>query len=303
MQWRGVAEPGALKRTRYTLEAALAVVMFGFFRLLPLQSASAVGGFVARTIGPRLGVSERARHNIRLALPELSAAEIERVVHDMWDNLGRVTGELPHLGRFRVYEPGGRVERAGVIDRLKANGPGPGEHYIFFSAHYGNWEIATMAATQGGFDTIEIYRAANNPFVDRMIQRARGVVGSELVPKGSQAGRRAIAAIRDGRHICLLVDQKMNEGIAVPFFGRDAMTDSVIGRLALRYNCRLMPARVERLEGANFRITVDEAMELPHSGDIEADVKALMTAINAKVESWVRERPEQWFWLHRRWPD
>jgi KDO2-lipid IV(A) lauroyltransferase len=282
-------------------EGAGALVTYGVFAALPLSWASALGGFAARTLGPRTGASKRARVNLRRAMPELSAARIEEIVRGMWDNLGRVIAEYPHLGKFQVYEPNGYVETVGFINRLKETPPRSDEKYIFFSGHYGNWEIATLAVTQAGLKTAEIYRAANNPYVDRLIRRARGVVGSDLIPKG--AGRRAIAALHRGRHICLLIDQKANTGIPVPFFGRDAMTELVVARLALRFGCRVVPCRVERLNGVKFRITFDEPMEPVRTGDEDADALALMTRINARLEGWIRERPDHWFWLHRRWPD
>ena len=261
-----------------------------------------MGGFVARIVGPRVGTTKRARINLRRAMPELSEAEIERIVRRMWDNLGRVVAEYPHLGKFQVYDPNGYVETVGMIRRLKDNPPPPDQHYIFFSGHYGNWEIATLAVTQAGLKASEIYRAANNPYVDRMIYRARSVVGSELIAKGS-AGRRAVAAIHRGAQLCLLVDQKMNAGIPVPFFGRDAMTEKVLARLALRYDCNVVPVRVERIKGVNFRLTFEEPLPVTRTGDDEADALTLMTRINARLEDWIRERPDHWFWLHRRWPD
>jgi KDO2-lipid IV(A) lauroyltransferase len=286
---------------RYFLEGAGALLLFGGLRLLPLDWASALGGFLARSVGPRLGTSKRARQNLRLALPELSAPEIERIVRGMWDNLGRVVAEIPHLHEFRIYEPGGRVEASSMGDFLATYDRG--RPCIFFSAHYGNWELATLGATQAGFEVGEIYRAANNPIVDKLIERARSSIGSELIPKGPAAAKRTLAALREGRSLCMLIDQKMNDGIPVPFFGRDAMTAPALARLALRYDCLVVPARVERLRGAHFRLIVDPPLPLPHSGNFHADTMALMTAVNATIERWLRERPEQWLWLHRRWPD
>jgi KDO2-lipid IV(A) lauroyltransferase len=101
----------------------------------------------------------------------------------------------------------------------------------------------------------------------------------------------------------MLVDQKMNDGITVPFFGRPAMTAPAIARLGLRFQCPLLPIRVERLQGARFRLTVLPALDIVDTGDAAADVLSTMTRVNAVIESWVRARPEQWLWLHRRWPD
>ncbi len=283
------------------VEGAAAVALYGFFRLLPVGWASAVGGCLARLVGPLLPVNGRARRNLQRAMPEIDDRAADRILRGMWDNLGRVVAEFPHLGKFRVYEPGGRVEIVGA-EHIRAQGA-PGKRAIFFSGHFGNWEILTLGATQAGLRVTEIYRAANNPIVDRIINHARSVVGGELVPKGAAAAKRALAAIKEGRHLCMLVDQKMNDGIAAPFFGRQAMTAPALARLALRFGCAVVPARVERLPRARFRMVAEPPLEVRRTGDPAADTLALMTEVNAVLERWIRQRPDHWFWVHRRWPD
>ncbi|HUK08254.1 MAG TPA: lauroyl acyltransferase [Stellaceae bacterium] len=283
------------------VEAACAVLLFGALRLLPLDWASGGCGFLARQIGPRLGISRRARRNIGRAMPQLGSEAVERIVAGMWNNLGRVIAEYPHLRRFRVYEPGGRIELVDperVRDQLNSK-----TSTLFFSAHYGNWELVTLPATQAGYDIVGIYRGANNPLVDRLINRARRPVGGELVPKTAVATRYAIEAIRRGRHIGMLVDQKMNEGVAAPFFGRPAMTTPLLARLALRFDCPVVPVRVIRGAGSHFRIAIEPPLQYRKTGDIAADTLALTTQVNQVIERWIGERPEQWFWLHNRWPD
>lgn len=285
---------------RHRVEAWGAALLFAALGALPLDRASALGGFLARHIGPYLGISKRARRNLARALPDLSEPEVAHIVAGMWDNLGRVAAEYPHLREIRVFEPDGRVETAGVghIERAVA----AGHSVILFSAHLANWEIAALAAAQSGLAIRQIYRAANNPRVDRLVARLRGE-GAALIPKGRIAARGAITALREGGHLSLLADQKMNDGIPVPFFGRPAMTAPALAQLALRFDCAVLPVRVERLAGARFRLTVQPPLPLPKSGDREADVAALMRLVNATLESWIRERPEQWLWVHRRWPD
>src|SRR5580704_12842386 len=284
----------------YRIEAWLAALLFGGFGLLPLDRASALGGALARAIGPRLGLTKRARLNLRRALPELDAAATDAIIRGMWDNLGRVAAEYPHLRRIKVFAGDGRVETRGLehLDRALA----AGRRVILFSGHLANWEIAALAGGQYGLDVAQIYRAANNPLVDRMLARLRGNPG-ELIPKGAVASRRAFAALRRGGHLSLLVDQKLNDGIAVPFFGREAMTAPALAMLALHFDCDVLPVRVERLEGAHFQLTVHPRLEVTRTGDRDADILALMTEVNRMIEGWIRERPEQWLWLHRRWQD
>ena len=287
-------------RWNHRIEAAIAAFAGIVLRLLPLDWASALGGTLARSIGPHLGISKRARINLRTALPELGEAEIATILRGMWDNLGRVAFEYPHLRRIEVFAPKGRVETHGTehLDRAIA----AKSRVILFSGHLANWEIAALAGGQYGLDIAQIYRAANNPLVDRLIRWLRGDQG-ELIPKGAVASRRAAAALRRGGHLSLLADQKLNDGIPVPFFGREAMTAPALALLALRFDCDVLPVRVERTSGARFRLTVYPPLPTPRTGDRDADVAALMLAVNRTLEAWIRERPEQWFWLHRRWPD
>jgi len=296
----GAVEVRRSPKLVHWLQALGSAVGFGVLGLLPLDWASALGGWLARRIGPHLGISKRARLNLNRALPALSDAEAERIIVGMWDNLGRVAAEYPHLRKIRVLEPGGRVETRGFehVDRAVA----AGRRMIIFSGHFANWEIAMLAAVQYGISVAQIYRAANNPLVDRMITRFRGK-GGELIPKGTVAARRAIAALRRGAHLTMLADQKMNDGIPVPFFGRPAMTAPALAALAVRFDCDVLPARVERLAGARFRLTIFPPLPLPRSSDHHADVVALMTRVNQTLEAWVQDRPAEWFWLHRRWPD
>jgi KDO2-lipid IV(A) lauroyltransferase len=293
-----VARRGAI---RNIAEGAGLVLAYGFLRVLPVDWASGVGGFLARMIGPRLGVTKRAQENLKRALPDLTSAERRQVIAGMWDNLGRVIAEYPHLDKFRLFEANSRIEGIDRGNILATRDPA--RKYIFFSAHYGNWEIAIRTASQAGFEVTGVYRAPNNPIVDRFMLWARGADGGELVPKGDIAARKAFGALREGRALCMLVDQKMNDGIPVPFFGRDAMTAPALAVLALRYDCAVVPIRMQRTKGARFRMISEPPLALPKTGNNEADRRALMVEVNAVVERWVRERPEQWLWLHRRWSD
>lgn len=287
---------------RQALEGLAARAAFAFFKALPLDAASAFGGWLMRGLGPRLSVSKRARRNLSRAFPDKSPAEIEAVVRAMWDNLGRTTAEFAHLPEFDPYAGDGRVvvEGAENIDLLRDDGK-PG---LFFACHLANWEVQIFALTRRGLPAAVTYRASNNPEVEALYHRARGgPFGGTWIAKGAKGARQIIDVLRQGGHVAMLVDQKMNDGIPVPFFGRDAMTAPALAQLALKYRCPIVPCRIRRTGGARFHITFLPPMELPDSGDRQADVARLMAAVNALIEDWVRDDPAQWLWLHRRWPD
>ena len=285
------------KQIVWLVEAALAYVLYGIFWILPVDIGSAISGWACRLVGPLLSLSNIARDNLGKAMPDLSPKSIEHIIADVWENLGRVAAEFPHIH----WLINNRVEVVDVqyCQALKDDGK-PG---IFISAHFGNWELAGAQGCHQGIPMILVYRAANNPWVERLYQKGRSAsaTGGQIA-KGSQGGRQVLDALRKGGHLGMLVDQKMNDGLAIPFFGRDAMTAPAVARMALKYRCPVVPAKVQRLKGANFRITFYPELTLPDTGNTQSDTIELMTTINGIVESWVRENPGQWLWLHRRWP-
>lgn len=289
-----------MTRLRQRLHAlALGAVLF-VLRWLPVETASNLGGFLARSIGPRLPVTARARRNLRLVFPDLDAAGIEAIVRGMWDNLGRVAAEYPHLAEIAAPESG-RIE---WIDTAPVRAMrDQGTAGILVSAHLANWEVMPAAAIRRGLDMTIIVREPNNPFVRPMIERLRGVAGGRRAPKGVEGAKTAISVLRAGGVLGLLYDQKMNDGVAAPFFGIEAMTPAAPAQLALRLGCPLVPVRVERTGPARFRLQSFEALDLPDTGDRQADTVQVMTALNRILEGWIRDKPEQWLWLHRRWPE
>ena len=284
----------------YPLQAVAIYAAYYICRLMPIEWASAFGAFLFRSIGSRMRVDLVARRNLQRAFPEKSKAEIDLIVRAMWDNLGRGAGEYAHLDRIDITKPDSRIEVVGreILEGLRDDGQ-PG---ILVGGHLGNWECAALVATQVGLPLAQFYRGADNPWLNRLFHRVRGGLVAEVLFKGREGAHRALAILRGGGHLGVLVDQKLNTGIAVPFFGRPAMTAPMPALLALRLKCPLVPVRFERLAGARHRITIYKPLALPDSGDRDADTFAVMTEINHLLESWIRERPEQWFWVHRRWP-
>jgi KDO2-lipid IV(A) lauroyltransferase len=121
-----------------------------------------------------------------------------------------------------------------------------------------------------------------------------------MLPKGAAGARGALAHLRAGGVIAMLMDQKMNDGIAASLFGRTAMTAPALAHLALRFRCPVIPTRAERLGPARFRIVVEKPLPLPDTGDRHADIAALTQTVNDTLERWIRDRPAEWLWLHRR---
>ncbi len=282
----------------YRLEAVGVWLLVAIFRALPLDAASFLGGWLARRIGPLTGAHRTAVENLRHALPALQGTALQAVLKGMWDNIGRTAAEYPHLktlmvdnARIEIIDP------KGVAKRLKDDGIGG----VLVGMHYGNWELSTIPGFRQGIAQHIFFRAPNNPYVDAMLKKLRSPLHQNYLAKGAEGGRQAINLFRKGAHIGMLVDQKLNEGLAAPFFGRDAMTTSAPATFARRLDIPIVTDRVMRLKGARFRIYVEE-VEIAKTEDQRADILATTKQINGLFEAWIREDPSQWFWVHRRWP-
>lgn len=284
----------------YRVEAALAWIFMKSMRVMGPSAASNAGGFIMRNIGMWLPVTSRMRHNVARALPALSPAAVNDVVRDAWDNLGRNFAEYVHLDRIAAhYETHVDLIGGENLQALASDGVAG----IVFTGHFANWELCAMSAARFGLDLTYVFRRPNNPYVADMLAQARAPLGGQMVPKGREAARGLMAAVRGGGHVGLLIDQKLNEGIPVPFLGRDAMTGTVLADLALRYDIPAVPIRVIRLGAARFRVEAMAPIRFARTGDMKADVAAAMRQLNDMLGEWVRDQPGQWMWQHRRWPD
>ena len=290
-----------VQKLKYILEACAAGFVYFIFKILDVDKASALGGWLGRTVGPYLGVSKIARNNIKNTFPNLSEKNLQKVILEMWDNLGRTAAEHCHLDKFKPHIKDSRVEVSGIqyLEKIRKDGAPA----LFFSAHLANWEVTSLGASELGINVHSVYRRANNPFFDKLVMKTRDNVNKKLFPKGPEGARAIIKKIKNGESVAMLVDQKMNDGIAVPFFGRDAMTAPAIAELSMRYKCPIIPVRVERTTGAYFKITVYPPLNNSIQIDKNIDSKVIMTKINEMLESWIEEKPAQWLWIHKRWPN
>jgi KDO2-lipid IV(A) lauroyltransferase len=287
------------QRLAWRLEAVGFDLFSALFRALPIDAASALGGWLLRQVGPLGGAHRTAERNLRIAFPGMPEAERRRLLAAQWDNVGRLFAEFPLTDRLTPAS--GRVEIVGG-ERLRALAAA-GRPAVLISGHFSNWEIMAAAIVHLGVRCQVTYRAANNPHIDTRIIEARRRYGVQLLaPKGGDGSREILTAMNRGESVAILNDQKFNGGVAAPFFGRPAHTAPAATRLALKYDTDLIPLSVQRTRGARFRVVVHEPLPLRRTGDKTADIAAGVAAVNAFMEARVRERPHEWFWVHKRWP-
>lgn len=284
----------------WRLEAFGYALFTGLFRLLGVDLASAVGGAVLKVIGPLSGAHKTAERNLRIAFPQMPPEERRRILMAQWEGLGRTFAEFPQMDRLTPAS--GRIEMVNGerLDAIAAEG----KPVVFVSGHLSNWEIMPAVIANSGVICQMTYRAANNPYIDRAIIESRRRYGVKLfAPKGGSGSREILDAMSRGESVALMNDQKFNNGVAAPFFGVTAHTAPGPTRLALRFGGVLQMMSVQRTRGARFRVVVHEPVQLEVTDDRTRDIENGVRQVNAFVEARVRERPEEWFWVHKRWPN
>lgn len=291
-----------LKKIRHLFEAAIVWVAFILFHyILPFKISVDFGGWLARKVGPWSPLSNRARSSLKKCFPKLTSIEIEEIIAEMWENYGRLAAEYANADAFWDGKSLKNIEIVG-LEHLK-HFQDDGKPGIIFTAHTGNWQMITLAAQSVGFDLTQMYRPANNPWVDALMLRCQKLAVKNVITKGKGGPKDLLSLLKRGDHALLLIDQKMGEGISVPFLGREAMTAKGAARMYLNQKCPLLPARSERLSGSSFRVIFYPPLKFETCGDHQKDMYELLLQINTMVGEWVIERPGQWLWIHRRWND
>jgi len=283
----------------WRLEAFGFQALFGFLRLLGVERASGLGGWLLRTLGPLTGTQKTVMRNLRIAFTDMGATEREALALAQWDQTGRTFAELAVMDH--LTPEGGRVEVVGM-ERLHALRDS-GRPAVLISGHLANFEVMAAVIMASGVPCQVTYRAANNPYVDALIRQSRERYGIRLFAPKGDGTRELMAGMKRGDSIALLVDQKYNQGPEVEFFGQPVNASPGAARLALKFDTVMLPLSVVRLPGVRFRVTAHEPIVVSQSEDKAADTLAGIQAANRFVEDRVRERPVDWFWVHKRWPD
>ncbi|HEY0439560.1 MAG TPA: lipid A biosynthesis lauroyl acyltransferase [Xanthobacteraceae bacterium] len=297
----------AAKRASDAVAGAGAVGLLRLVRRLDPERAGELAARLMRQIGPWLPEHRTGRANLAAAFPEKSPAEIERILSDVWSNLGWTTAEYAHLDRLWDYQLGspvpGRIEAAPETVERALKLANDGKPALLFAAHLANWELPAVAAAAHGLESAVLYRAPSVGDVAQAVNAIRSINMGKLVPSSPAAVFVLMRALQQGAHVGMLVDQHFTRGVHVTFFGRRCKANPTLARLARHIDCPIHGIRTIRLPNHRFRIEVTPEIVPARRADGTLDVAGTMQIITGVVEGWVREHPEQWLWLHRRWRD
>lgn len=295
----------ALKPTAHALLGAITVGALRLVRRFDPTKTANFGAWSARKIGPMLHEHRIGKKNLEAAFPDKSPEEIDALLLKVWENLGRFGGEFAHLDRVwdsDIEHPErGRIELSAatiaIFEKLMNDGKGA----LVFASHLANWELPALAAPAYGLDSAVLFRRPNVAAIDTAVQDIRAVNMGEMISTGIDAPVRLAKALQRGLHVGMLVDQYYTKGVEVTFFGRTTKANPLLARLAQKVDVPIHGVRVIRLPDGRFRAEITEQVEPVRDTSGEIDVQATTQKITTIIEGWIRENPEQWLWLHRRW--
>ena len=289
-------------KTRLNLEYLAARIVLGTLSHLPPPAAMAVGRFIGRlTYIFAADLRRTGRRNLLLAFPEKTEEEREQLLLGCFRSLGRTLG---FFSQFFTRSPEALKQSFDItsleqIEAARALGKG----IIFYTAHLGMWELTCQAVCIVDKQFTVLVRRIDNPKVEQLVDQARSKFGNRTLDKNS-AARSMVRLLRDGDSFGLLPDLNTleTEGVFVDFFGVPASTTFMMAKIALRTQAPIIPVFAPWNEQTKkYDVIVDPVVTAPLTGDEETDVHALTSAITKVVENRIRQYPDQWLWIHKRW--
>lgn len=286
------------KNIKNILEYFLLISFYKISKFIGIRFSSLLGGVVIFVYGKFSLKNKIALKNLNKVFPSKNLKQKKTIINRMWFHFGRVIGEYPHLEKINALGSENITIEGleNLTDPLKKN-----KNCLFFSAHLGNWELTSHPLTELGYTISFIYRPPNNPFVDNLLRRIRKKYGVNLIRKGPSGAKECIKVLKSNKgNIGMLMDQKMNDGIKANFFGYEVMTASAIARFAIKFKCPIIPAICKRVNGTRFLIKYYPEIKYEKILELESELN-IINYLNRYIETWIKESPEQWIWVHNRW--
>jgi KDO2-lipid IV(A) lauroyltransferase len=290
-----------LKIIFYPLFPFILIILKFTFKTIGFKKSSFVGKYLGLFVGYFHPATLIAKKNISTIYPHLTKKEISNITRRMWINLGRNFGEFLVINKCLNWNFVNENIECSDLYKLKELSK-KHKKLIILSAHYGAWEIVPKITNMLGVKFDLVYRHINNQFLEKMVSESRLQYARNVIPKGIRGSKKIISILSDNEqtNLCMLMDQKMLNGIETEFLGHKAWTSSSAAELSARYNVPIVMLKCERIgDSAKFKITIGPVIEKCLND--KEEIKQLTQKINNIYSEWINEKPEQWFWVHNRW--
>ncbi len=274
-----------------------------FFRVLPLPLSVGVGRLIA-AMWWRIDQkhSQRVTDQILMAYcGELSRERAHEIMKGMYRHFGTCLAEVVRIPFMKKEELETLIDWNGydkTFDSLLAEGKG----IIFATGHLGNWELCGSAFFMRGWSAGAVARPLNNPLIDEYVRNIREACGQSIWDKRG-VYRTMFRVLKENKGFGILVDQDGGKhGEFIPFFGKMASTLPTTADLAIRTGAPVVVACFHRTDKPmRFRLWVSSIRHATPGADPVEEKKWLLTLLNQDLEAAIRQAPEQWVWIQKRW--
>ncbi|MDC1129614.1 lysophospholipid acyltransferase family protein [Candidatus Pelagibacter sp.] len=281
---------------KYFFQFLIIFFLFIVFKILGLNIASNFSSALLKVFGPLFRSKKLINQNILKAFPTINHADLNKIHTNMWGNYGRILSEYVFLKDFRQSESISNLEIIGqdILDEIKKDG----KPVIFISGHFNNFELMAMHIEKSGINLAAIYRPLNNKFLNFIMEKIRKkYICRNQIKKGIAGTRQLLSYFKKNYSIALMIDQRVSQGIKSNFFKNEAYTTTIPAQFSKKFNCKIVPIYIERINKVNFKLTVNQPLEYSNKSSIED----ITLDLNRTIEKMILENPDQWIWSHNRW--
>ena len=285
-----------MKNIKYFIQFLLIIISFVIFKLLGVKFSSNLSGKIFEKIGPFFRSKRIIQSNIKRAFPNINLEDIEKISKSMWNNYGRIFAEYIFIKDFRSGNLSSKIEIDGeeILEEINKSK----KQVVFVSGHLSNFELMAMCIEKSGIKLSAIYRPLNNIFLNKIMERIRKkYICKNQIKKGIGGLKQLINLKKKNYSTALMIDQRVSEGILSNFFNEKALTTTIPAQLIKKFNIAVVPIYIERIEGINFRIKVNNPINFPQ----ETSIQNITDELNQILEKMIYKNPNQWIWSHNRW--
>ena len=285
-----------MKNIKYFIQFLLIIISFVIFKFLGVKFSSNLSGKIFEKIGPFFRSKRIIHSNIKKAFPNTNLENIEKISKSMWNNYGRIFAEYIFIKDFRSGNLSSKIEIDGeeILEEINKSK----KQVVFVSGHLSNFELMAMCIEKSGIKLSAIYRPLNNIFLNKIMERIRKkYICKNQIKKGIGGLKQLINLKKKNYSTALMIDQRVSEGILSNLFNEKALTTTIPAQLIKKFNIAVVPIYIERIEGINFRIKVNNPINFPQ----EASIQNITDELNQILEKMIYKNPNQWIWSHNRW--
>ena len=286
-----------MKKINYFIQYVLILILFSIFKILGIKLSLIISSSIFSLLGPIIKKNKISKQNLSYVFKNISNQSKKSIIRSMWKNYGKIFAEYMFIKDFRLnpkFSKKIKLENNEILNEVKSKS----EPVIFVSGHFNNFELMAMSIEKFGINLAAVYRPLNNYFLNPiMVNIRKKYICRNQIQKGISGTKNLLKSYKNGSSIAIMIDQRVSEGIQSDFFEKKALTTTIPAQFVKKFNCKIVPVYIERLENNDFKIKFNKPLIFNQDESIEQ----ITSKLNQNLEKMILKNPDQWIWTHNRW--